>query len=367
MKIYFVLYIAIGAAALCFHVQKSSNAKNPERTLSGKTIPVNWICFFFVAAILMFRAPTMGSDLNGDIGYLNYFDEACVTDLETLLINTDYLFRGYENGFRIYVKAIATIWGNRQFFLAVTAFLSLFPIAYLFSKKSCNPVLSWVIYLSLMPFLLLFSGLRQGLSIGLGAYLYILAEEKKPVPFLILCLLAASLHVSAVLLLLIYPLVNIEVNIPVRVAAAALLIPLFFLRSTIVGLILKIFPRYAYMFLEDGGGAYRYFVILMAIYFICMFFNDKSRKQNSYMNLFFAACAFQLLGFFSPNASRAGYYFVISLCILLPDVIEGMKNRKLAILLEAGSAVCFSLFGLYSIYITDWAMANPYIWFWQSS
>ena len=88
--------------------------------------------------------------------------------------------------------------------------------------------------------------------------------------------------------------------------------------------------------------------------------------QNAYLNFFFVACAFQMLGFFSQVAPRAGFYFVITLSVLITDVILKIEKRPIYVLAYAGGVVCFTLLAFYSIYTTDWAMAYPYHWFWEA-
>ena len=113
------------------------------------------------------------------------------------------------------------------------------------------------------------------------------------------------------------------------------------------------------------GNAYRFFLVLLVIYIMLCLSTDESREQSAYMNLFFLCCAFQMLGMFSNVAARAGYYFSNALCIALPSVLSTMKIRENAALIEFGSAVCFSAYGLFCIYITDWAQSYPYYWYWE--
>lgn len=364
MTVYYVLYLILAVMAFLFFLEKK-NATSSRSDQSGHALNVNWICFCCILLLLVLRSDSMGIDLQSESGYLNYFKYISQADLKTLLGPADMMTTRLELGFRFYVKALTLIWNNFNFFLAVTAFLSLFPIAFLIERKSTNPVLSWVIYLSTMPFLLLYSGLRQGLTIGIGAVLYLLAEGKRIVPYILLCIFAITMHDSSFLLFLIYPLVNIRIGIRTRILGIALLVPVLIFKDQIVSIAKELLPNYAYMFPEGSGGSYRYFAVLMMVYIVCCIFTDNSNFQNSYMNLFFVACAIQLLGLFSDNATRAGYYFVIALCPLLPDIIENIKNRKLALMIGLGSAVCFAVFGLYCIYTTYWAMAYPYHWFWE--
>ena len=359
---YYMLYLIFAVTAFLGSFSKESGG-DMDKVRKYQ----NLVCFISVVVLLMFRHQSMGIDLQWDgnresTGYLPFFDRIAELSLKEFLSRTRR-FR-YETGFKIYMKAVSMISSNRQFFIAVTAFLSLFPIYILFREKSSKPVLSWVIYLGLSPFLLLYSTLRQGLVIGIAALMYIWAEDRKWIRCLIGLFVACSLHVSSVLLILIYPAVNIKLTKNSRLIAVFLLTALPFVKDSFINLIITVFPKYAYAFNREGN-AVRFFVVLLATYIICHLATDESRFQNAYMNLFFISCVFQMMGGVSNVAPRAGFYFMNALCILLPDVIDKIRIRENGAMLELGAAVCFSALGLYCIYSTYWAMAYPYYWFWE--
>ena len=89
-------------------------------------------------------------------------------------------------------------------------------------------------------------------------------------------------------------------------------------------------------------------------------------------NLFLAACFCQALGNVYNTAIRIGYYYMVSLVVLLPRVIknnekaayEQRKNNS-ALIMYLAIFVCFTAFGLYSIAHGSWAESNPYSFFWQ--
>lgn len=361
---YIVLYVLLGCLSLV-----GSFADDSQKETIRKI--QNRICFVAVFILLACRHQSMGIDLHWkatreDIGYLPYFDWAVKTLYKSFgeYLRSSSVY-SYEVGFRIYVRLIARITSSRQLFMAITAFISLFPIAVLFEKKSREPVFSWVIYLSLSPFLLLYSGLRQGIAIGIAALMFLLAEKKRCIQFLLAGMLAFSLHESAVLLVLIYPLMHLRAGKTLRAISVVALAVLFVFIRRIVAFMVEVFPQYAYMFRGEETGAYRFFIVLVIIYVICAMGTDGGELQNAYMNLLYLACVFQLFGVVSNVAPRAGFYFMNALCILLPDVTERIKVKDNSALLRLGTAVCFALWGLYSIYDTGWAMAYPYYWFWE--
>ena len=357
MAVYYVMYACIFVTALCERKwgSKDSDAKKRDSI----------ICFSLVALLLVLRHQSMGMDLHwtASKGYLWMFDQAVGNSFSDYLEIASKMH--YEWFFKLYTWLVAQVFGNRQFFMAVTALLSLIPVAYLFYKKSCDPILSWIIYLGMSPFLVLFSALRQGMTIGLAVLLYILAEEKKIVPYIAVLVLAVMLHTSSVILIVIYPAVNIRLNMKIRLVLVALLLISIFFRKWIVKAIGLVFPMYAKYLHYDGIVAYRLFAVFVMIYLICCALTDGSNLQNSYMNLFFLACCCQFTGLFSQETPREGFYFMPALCILLPSVISNMNNRKLANVLKAGTYVCFTAFGLYELYETVWTISYPYRFFWQ--
>ena len=325
---------------------------------------VNTVCFLFTLTLLMLRHPTMGSDLSGVqwVGYINFFYRVAGQSFSEALFTA----RHFEFGFTLFVKLVSLIWKNHQFYLAVTAFVSLLPISVLIGKKSRDPAFSWIVYTSLMTFMLLYSGLRQGMAVGAVALAFIFAEEKRPVLYIMTGIVAFSFHFSAALAFMIYPLSYLKIGKKWRTVTVIALPVVALLTRAIVKVASVHCPKYEYLFSGEDGGSYRYFLMLVALYIFCFVFSDGSDFQNAYLNFFFVACAFQMLGFFSQVAPRAGFYFVITLSVLITDVILKIEKRPIYVLAYAGGVVCFTLLAFYSIYTTDWAMAYPYHWFWEA-
>lgn len=360
MTEYFILYLIYAVTAFF-------GAYAPEMDKEKIRRYQNLICFLCLAVLFMLRHQSMGVDLQWKnerryIGYLPLFDKIADSPVRDLFFVTRKY--SYEVGFKIYVKLVSLISKDRQFFIGITSFLCLLPIWKLFDRKSMNPVLSWVIFMGMPPFQLLYSTIRQSLAIGIAALVYMWAEDRKWMHCIIATFVAAMIHSSAVLLILIYPAVNIRTGRKLRIAMMCSLASVWLLKDILISAALKLFPQYSYMFRTEGN-AYRFFVILIGIYILMCLSTDESRQQNAYMNLFFLCCAFQMLGMFSNVAARAGYYFSNALCIALPNILSTMKIRENARLIELGTAVSFSAYGLYSIYITDWAQSFPYYWCWE--
>ena len=352
MTIYFIIYfIFLILGIICI--------RSNHNTTVNKAIA--YACFVILFIVLALRHETMGIDLQS--GYIKLFDMAVGNSFRTYMDAASSIH--YEWSFKAFVWVIASIVPSHQFFLGLVAFISLSPIAFLFSEKSEKPVMSWIIYMGMSTFLILFSTLRQSITVGIGVLMYLAAERNKYILFCFLLVLATLFHTSAIILILIYPAVKIKESMKIRIIALCALIVSVFFTDQLGTIIEKLIPMYA-KYVEDKFVAYRLFFVLILIYILCCFLTDNSDLQSSYMNLFFLTCCWQLTGLISQEIPREGFYFMPSLCVLLPSIINSQKNKKISITLEILVIICFTAFGLYSIYITEWTMSYPYYWFWQT-
>ena len=109
-------------------------------------------------------------------------------------------------------KIISLIGGNYQFFLFVVALISLVPIAIIYSKKTDNALLTIALFLTVAPFPMFFSGLRQAIAMGLIILAFKYVEEKKPIKYILCIMIIMLFHISAVVALLFYPVYHIKIK-----------------------------------------------------------------------------------------------------------------------------------------------------------
>lgn len=336
-----------------------------DRATADKAKRDRFFCIFFFAGVfllLSLRHPSMGIDLGYDrwYGYLVSFDKLSAMSWKEILALEGW--QNYERGYIIFNKLVGMFSHNRQFFLSVCAAISLVPICILICRRSKDPVLSSFIYLSLPVFTLLYSGLRQDIAIGLviGALYAIL--KKKPIPFVLLVLLASCFHQSALIFLIAYPIYYLRINRAVRTAALAILPVFYVLRMPLMELLVKILGR------EEAPvdtGALFLFVFFVVLYILLFLLAGESEEENGLLNLFFLACMIQAFAGVYSTAMRLGYYFTFPLLLLLPSAFSKEESELTRRILRIGGILAFGAIGLYFIATTDWAMANPYYFFWQ--
>ena len=319
-----------------------------------------FICFILIL-MLALRHPSMGSDLwygqsYGYLGQYTYISELSWRDAFFHRISS------YERGYILLCKLLSSISPNQQFLLVGCAAVSLIPIFYVVYRRSEYPSLSAFVFMGLSTFLLLFSGLRQSIALGICFLSLLYIEERKPIKFMLTVFLARTFHTSAWLFLAAYPIYHFPMKRSWRPVTYLIPIVCYLMRYPLFRIFSKLLREDAVI---DDNNAITLFVVFFLIYIFCCLFSGEKKDIAGLKNLFFVACCIQALAGVNMIVSRAGYYFMNSLIILLPMVIGRMRNRKNAWIFKYMIAVCFILFGLYAIYGNTWAQAYPYKWFWE--
>ena len=210
MEIYYIT-IAIMFLYWTFVEIVYRNKKKKNMLLCG-------VFFILIFLILALRHPSMGIDLGygTSYGYLSSFSYLSRLPIKELIMLNGYL--NYEMGYILLNRLIGVVSNDQQFFLACCAFISLLPVSYVIWKKSDNICLSYFIYLGLPVFLLLFSGIRQSIAIGLCFYSIIYIQEKKLFKFVAIIIIATLFHSSAIIFLISYPLYYLKVSLKKKIS-----------------------------------------------------------------------------------------------------------------------------------------------------
>lgn len=360
MTVYFLFYVAV----IGVYLMLNTVSKDKEKV--NKIICI--ISFSLLVLIIGLRHPSMGIDLKYGMthGYLGSFDIIGAMSWSSVLKIEKFL--NYERGFVIFCKLVASIWYDQQFFLFISAFSSLFPLFLFIYKKSENALMSMTIYMGVPAFLIIYSGIRQGIAIGLCFLALLFIKEKKNkikniVVFILIVLLATTFHSSAIVFLLTLPLYYLNLGKTSRWLTVVILPFIYICRFWIFNILSKIFKDDAVV--EDTG-AITLLLVFVGIYIICILFSSTDDKEyNWYMNMFYVACVCQVFSGVYNTAMRIGYYFMIFLVVLLPKLVSQLKYND-RFIFRIGVKLAFGTFALYSIYNSTWAMAYPYHFFWES-
>ena len=353
MTVYFCIYCLIGIASLSY--------VNGVTTKKASNIMICVVAFISLATMFSLRHPTMGHDLRYGLsnGYLSSFEIISMMSLKDCLSAT---VLNYERGYILFNKLISLISEEPQVFLAVSSIIPMFLISYTIGNLSLSPGQSFIIYMGIPAFHMMYSGLRQALAIGICFFALNFIADKKIVKFVITVILATLFHKTAIVFLVAYPIYHFKLTKNQRWVSVGLIPIVYIARYPLFKMLSKLFKENA---TADNNGAFTLFLVFTLMYIYCIVFGDDDEKSLGLMNVFYMACICQAFGGVYNTAMRVGYYFMMALIVLLPLTLKNMPSKFNSAFFRIAINVCFAAFGLYRIYASTWSMAYPYHFYWE--
>ena len=163
------------------------------------------LLFFFIwfTLLVALRHEIIGNDTRNYIRYFNLFSKMSWGNLGSTTM---------EIGYAVVNKVISLVFKNHQIFLAILAIATSMMI-YPTYKRLCVDASLTIVLFSAMPiFVMMFSGIRQVLAMGIGFIAYECTRQRKIYLFLLSVLLAVFFHTSAFILLLMYPIYHAKIT-----------------------------------------------------------------------------------------------------------------------------------------------------------
>lgn len=322
--------------------------------------------FLILGAMLVLRGTDCGIDLRT---YEYYFRKFAAMPWQ--LLHTYDL----EPGFKCYVKLIASFTDNYQLFIAITSVLYMIPVMYLYQRFQRGSFLKLLLLVNMSVFPMFFSGLRQAMAIAIGVFAYLALIDGRKIRYLLFTGLAWLFHESAFMLLLLYPMYHLRIrqkNTPVIVMGLCALLALnkeiFLLAGKVAALLGS-----SYVVSATSTGAYMTIVLLFAFFLFSMIMLDEEKADGEIFflrNILLLALIVQMFSPLHNTVSRLGYYFVLFVPLLIPEVIYRAKRQFLQISVLAQFILCgfFFFYFMESAYTgQDILRIYPYIPFWKGS
>ena len=180
--------------------------------------------FIMLTALIMLRHESIGNDTHNYITFFNFYSKLDWKYLERENLEIGYLYLN---------KAISYISDEPQVFLAIVALLASILMYPTYRRLCVDSTLTIALFCSMSTFVMMFSGIRQVLAIALGVVAYELTRLKKPILFLLVVGLAMLMHVSAFILVLMYPVYHVKITKVGLVVVVPMLGVLFLLNEPI--------------------------------------------------------------------------------------------------------------------------------------
>lgn len=311
------------------------------------------------------RGWSVGSDT---IQYkVGHFDKTLETSWGNVMLG---LYQKYvmhmdvkDPGYRVIEKIFQAFSGSYQLFLVAVAVIFFVPLGVSIYKRSQNPCLSYVLFCALFFSFFAITGQRQTIATAIVVFGGIsLIEKRKLLPFLIICILASTIHQSALCFIPFYWISQIKISKPVLLLYWVGIIGMFIYRYQAKAFLLPILGYEQYMGEYEGAraGTFMYLLLLLAA-FVTIFSQCFSQKDDPIIrmsiNALMLASLFTPMLLMNPSAMRIIQYFSIFLLFLLPELAY--------VFMEGTSRNLF--YGIsYSVLIVLLAIKpHTYVFFWQ--
>ena len=317
--------------------------------------------FVMLLVILMFRGSGCGADTERYkqvfyiIRHQNWFQA---------------LFLGErEIGYSLLNKLIALFTDESQILIAITSMLSVLPMLYFYRREAEQPLLTMVLFMTVAPFTMYFSGIRQAVAMGFLVPAWYLAKNKKPIKFVLLSLLAMQFHQSAFIMLAIYPLYHAKITPRWLLVVVPLMAMVYLFNDTIFNF-LSIYLWDDYGVAESTGSTTILLLLVMfAAYSFLMVDETKMDKDLfALRNMLLFSVVLQCFAPVHTLAMRMNYYYLVFVPLLIPKIANRSKRQLKIIATYAVivMTVFFMFYYLIKAHIgSDILRLYPYIPFWN--
>ncbi len=295
------------------------------------------VVIFIIGFIILFqglRSFDVGRDLQNYMR--NYYS------LESFSIIDLFKYNDSEYLYFLVGKFFNFLNLDFRIMLFFTSFMTYGLLGIMSYKYSKNPVMSIFIFITLGLFVFSLSGLRQSIAIGISLIAFHYIKNKKFIKYLILIIIAALFHESAIFTLPIYFLYNAKKRSNLQLASIPIFIIVFIFRQEITTYITHLYNP-DHNIIETGA---RNMMLLFIIIYIASMYVTKITDNDFVYRLqriLFAAILVQMMATYSQTVSRLGYYYYSYLILLIPELISLIKEKEYKFALQSAFIVVFTL------------------------
>lgn len=356
-------YILVAAPFLAVILQYFFRKKyNIDGEKKNVAIAVFFAIYFLLVAL---RHETVGADTWNYIRWFDYTGNISWSNFVETYIDRDI-------GYYFLNKAVSVFTGEVQILFIIIAFISIYPVAKLYYNESENALISISLFLILPVFMMNFSGLRQGIAIGLGVYAYYAAKEKKPFKFILTVLFATLFHSSALILILIYPLYHMNIKrAHLLFIAPVFLVVNIFRRQFFLGIASVLSGAFGEEQVELSETNTYMMLVLFALFIIYSFFvpneeliDDDTRAMRNFLVF---VTFIQIFASVHQLAMRLNYYYLIFIPLLIPKITNRWVkiDPRLKLLVKMVIGIYFVYYYFTGPVANDSLQIYPYMFFWE--
>ncbi len=318
----FVVNIAVTLllGALLLAIQPSERKKRIYIAL----MTVNWVC------ISGLRRVDIGADT---LVYKGRFQRTAMTSWRHLFESFYLVYvdeEGKDPGYSVFEKVVQIFTDNYQVYLVVVAVLFFVGLAYWIYRYSADPCMSYLLFSSSLYAFYALTGLRQTVATVFVVFVGTkLIEKRRFWKFLLVVLLAFTIHKSSICFLPFYFLSRIPVN-KKTIALVSVLTPLAFAFNEEIFHFLGYLVGYEYEEIENRGAygfTFMYIAVTVIMVLLLRLFRTRCENYKMYYNALFLGLLFLPLVFVNPTAMRVVQYYSLFLMLSVPQIVRCFSKK----------------------------------------
>ena len=344
-----VLYLLISAAAVAAAaiVNKTEGMQAGSR---GSLLRRS--CLFLIALILMVPAILRQETGNDYLRYVEFFHLASID-----------AYVPTEAGFNWLAKAVYGLCGYENYLLlfAIYAVMTILVMLTVIRQQAENFCFSFFLFMMFGYYFQSFNTMRYYFALSLSLLAMTCLLRRKYAGFVILVLLAALFHKTALITLLLYPVAARRWKKRDLASGVALGLAVLLLHEKAMELLLSLYPSWEGTVDLAAGTSISWvniakcLAVLLLAYYVRADEDPETfrgRQLVMYRNSAYIGFLLYVFGWFIPEVSRICYYLTFTQIFYLPMLLSGLpeteqgrrQKKLLTILVIAAALVFFALF-----------------------
>lgn len=230
---------------------------------------------------------------------------------------------------------------SEQGYIFIAAVILSVGFGYFFYKYSDNLFLSFYLHITIGMFTMSMSGIRQSIAVIIALVAFIYIEKKKYKISMLLILLAASFHASAIIFCVVYICMRPKITFKRGIILWILVASSLFYRKLLVPVVAFLTPTEYQTKTQLLSDEYpinpMLVVIALAIPLACLFCQKFLQERENAMNkrwfsiFYILSCVSAFCTVMSLNSNilgRVGFYFQSFSIVLISNTVSGIRTRK---------------------------------------
>lgn len=356
-----------------------------EKIFSEKLNKKLWIIFLMMPPFVLtaFRAPIVGNDT------YNYFNSYLRVSEEPMLSQST---SSLEVGYVVLMKLFGLLNVDYIGFQILTVAFIYFSLGRFIYKYSSKFAVSIFVFLTLNMFFQTMNISRQYIAIAILTYSVSYILNKKPIKFTAIVIVAALFHQTALIFFIMYYITN-TVLTKIKISVLITL-------GIVISLGFDYLIRYTTPFIGDyetyldsqyfnpeGNIATVFLLLLYFAFFIVGFLTNYAKKNhffsinylknknfvstrelNKKEKMIFGAVIIifimSIIGLNTTIMSRLISYFLIFYLIYIPDVLSGIRDKNIKVIITMLAITGLAAYFLIIMLLRpEWTGVIPYFWY----